>query len=882
MIAADFRFARFVGREAELAYLLRRVEATREDGGSVVLIVSPPGRGKSRLVREFRRRLDRPAINFALGGNLHRAQPPFSPFKEALGEAFRESLFDSAPARVLAIEDLQWADDSTLELVAHVCRHIADLQMLLLLTLRTQLIPNGESTPALANLLPSLPHVLELAPLSVADTRSLLNDVLNAYPMLSSEVVGQIERNCGGNPLYLEELLSATLREVDGPRVRLPELSVFQSSVLRASAQLPPSTRSVLAGAAVVGLSFDSRIVADVTSQEEAPIAEALQSAFARGFIAPANDRPHHYAFADPIVRNVLYDGVSPHLRASMHGKVATAFEGRPEFAARYAELSDQWYASEQPERSVKYAERAGALAETSGDYFEAARFYERARNFKPPSTRERAEMCRRLASALMLSGFAERSRRYFEEAIAFYVASGDSHRAVELLCSLASAIWHQGDTPAAIDIVERALAGFATSLDAPATAQLLLAAADLCDVRGIADRSRAFLERFEALPCRKPRALQVRYHSVRARVLMRRGEFSEAVMEFGKSLALLNKVRDVKLRVAVLRNFSACLRLAGRFEEAEAQGQASLQYARSRHAGRLVECELTLVQADLLSLRGKLREATALLESVIAQRADFGICRFELLACGLPIALAVDREDLVSACCDRSLLDGGLSGFPPVEKGRIAYALAKLHHVRGEIKKARAVIRQGLRSIESAEFAELLMLAVAEFGASSDFPRARELLAISQNNATPAFVTLFEAFVAHRGGRPRECQTFARRAAIEFDRLGVPLLAARSLELAGEQRRALGMYKCVGAARDVKRLENVFSLRGLKGRGALTRRQIEIGRHIAAGRGNRAIAQGLQISIKTLESHLTAIYDRLGVRSRSEIAAYVLDHNIC
>jgi len=117
------------------------------------------------------------------------------------------------------------------------------------------------------------------------------------------------------------------------------------------------------------------------------------------------------------------------------------------------------------------------------------------------------------------------------------------------------------------------------------ATARLLVTAADLCDLRGMFDRSRELLERVEALPCRKPRELQAHYHTIYARALMRQRRLSEALTEYGSALRLSIKLRSVKLIIAVSRNLSACLRLAGRFEEAEEQGRAALEYARSHHA---------------------------------------------------------------------------------------------------------------------------------------------------------------------------------------------------------------------------------------------------------------------------------------------------------
>jgi len=115
-----------------------------------------------------------------------------------------------------------------------------------------------------------------------------------------------------------------------------------------------------------------------------------------------------------------LYVSLTPRLRTLMHVLRRRPLEGRPASAADYGELSDQWYSSELPERSVNYAERAAVVAEGAGDYAEAARLYERVLTFRRQPSRSRAEVCRKLANALLLGSSAKRSRRTLRKRLRF------------------------------------------------------------------------------------------------------------------------------------------------------------------------------------------------------------------------------------------------------------------------------------------------------------------------------------------------------------------------------------------------------------------------------------------------------------------------------
>ena len=113
--------------------------------------------------------------------------------------------------------------------------------------------------------------------------------------------------------------------------------------------------------------------------------------------------------------------------------------------------------------------------------------------------------------------------------------------------------------------------------------------------------------------------------------------------------------------------------------------------------------------------------------------------------------------------------------------------------------------------------------------------------------------------------------------AAQRFAAIGWPLLEARALEMAGEPRRAIAIYKRCGAAGELRRLEfGENASAQASPLGALTPRERELALQVASGKANRAVADALSIGEKTVEKYLTSIYAKLGLTSRAQLAALV------
>jgi DNA-binding NarL/FixJ family response regulator len=139
-----------------------------------------------------------------------------------------------------------------------------------------------------------------------------------------------------------------------------------------------------------------------------------------------------------------------------------------------------------------------------------------------------------------------------------------------------------------------------------------------------------------------------------------------------------------------------------------------------------------------------------------------------------------------------------------------------------------------------------------------------------------PACVALFDAYAAGRAEQHDEAVANGDRAALIFHEIEWPYHEAQASELSGNPKAAMEIYRLIGDARDARRLEVALNPTNRRGRSknALTSREREISQLIIDGKSNRAIADALVISERTVESHVSSILSKLDLTSRAELIA--------
>ena len=405
------------GRDAELRQLQELATSAARDQGAMALISGEGGIGKTRLVdhalaaaadlgmvvlraraEEFDARRPFRAITSALGIAPDAADPQRRELAELLagGEpdqteprlveamvAVVEKLCAAGPV-ALALDDLHWADGSTLRVLDRIGRAAAQLPLLICGAFRPAPRP-----PELARLLRA--HALrsgmtlELRPLQTVDVRSLLSSLLDVAP--GPRLVAQAAAT-GGNPFYVTELVAALqatgaltttamAAEVDG--VDLPP--ALRLTVLLELTHLSESAQHVLRTASVLGSRFTVSNLALVLNASAVAIAPQLGEAMAARVLL---DDAAALAFRHDLLRDAIYEDVPLALRKSIHLHIAQTLAAA---GAAPLELAEHFIRGASPGDAVAldWLQRAASQATVQAPAI-AAELIERAAELFDPS----------------------------------------------------------------------------------------------------------------------------------------------------------------------------------------------------------------------------------------------------------------------------------------------------------------------------------------------------------------------------------------------------------------------------------------------------------------------------------------------------------------
>jgi class 3 adenylate cyclase/tetratricopeptide (TPR) repeat protein len=355
---------------------------------------------------------------------------------------------------VLIFDDLQWAEPAFLDLLDYVQRSCRGAPILVLCLARNDLL---EERPDWAAEQPNA--ILHLSPLTDQEMSSLIDDLLRGHA-LQGDVRDRITEVCGGNPLFVEEILQMLRddEELEEPRTpaspwssRVAELTVPPTIYALVGARLDRLTveeRAVIRAASVIGKLFWWGAVLDLVPaairQDVGPI---LQRLVRRELIAPDRSAlvgEDAFRFHHLLIQEAAYRETPKEVRADLHARFATWLERiagdrigeseeilayHQEQAARYLlELgrSDAETESQiaRASRSLASVGRRAFLAR--GDMSAAANLLGRAHDVLPPGDQRRLAIVPELGQALTEIGEMKRAEQLLTDAVGRATASGD------------------------------------------------------------------------------------------------------------------------------------------------------------------------------------------------------------------------------------------------------------------------------------------------------------------------------------------------------------------------------------------------------------------------------------------------------------------------
>jgi tetratricopeptide (TPR) repeat protein len=271
---------------------------------------------------------------------------------------------------VLVLEDLHWADRSTLDLVAVLAHNLGEQRVLLLGTYRGDELPRDHRLRRLVTglLRAGAATRLELGPLDRQELEALLLDRGGARlePALTEAILSRSE----GNPFFAEELLAAAGQDgVDLPRVR-------RDLLLQRVAQLDPKTHDILRVAAAAGRDVPYPLLRSVVDVPEGELRQALRGAVDHGVLV-GDQAAGTFRFRPALLAEAIYGTVLPGEREELHARLAAELARSPRRVA--AELAQHWAAAGRAPEALVASVAAAREAEAVFGLAEALRHLERA-----------------------------------------------------------------------------------------------------------------------------------------------------------------------------------------------------------------------------------------------------------------------------------------------------------------------------------------------------------------------------------------------------------------------------------------------------------------------------------------------------------------------
>jgi DNA-binding CsgD family transcriptional regulator len=927
-VSVSVRRGSFIGREAELARLheLRRVSCA--GSGALVLIGGEAGIGKTRLLNEFVRAVTGGrAPLFAFSECLERAARPFGPFREIFAR-FADAVPDvisslaplplqamqhllpaanfgpSAPAlekadlfrgvravfaavsqhraAIVVIEDLHWADAATLEVLEYLAPRVTGHRIMLIATLRDDVLLAGSPLTAALGRLERAPnvHAVPVRPLARSMVRKLLESTLDGGA-LGAEVLDDIERRSEGNPLFAEELLKSRLER--GPHNNDLPRSI-STLIEERFAQLDDGARRMLVAAAVLGQRFDAKILASIVACDVDEVALVLRRACDLNLVRETGT-PNGFHFRHALTRQALYESQLSLSVRPLHARIARVIEARPDAAERLDELAYHWWQAEDTSKARLYNERAAAAALSAFAFADAVTYLQRALSLCDDPL-ERARLLSELGAAQRSNGNPDAAVTWCLAATDSFTARGEYGRAIAPLMFAAAELANDDRLGEALSL----LAGFAVEhgagLDASDYAlfrseQLLLETARI-------DRDPAdVLERFDPPIDLLQGEAQLRYWTARSFAYALSGELARwrrAVEKLEEHLAGSTSSR-VLLRGSARQFIILGALHLGQRRESERMIHATRDFM-TTHALRPQGAYTEALAALDGYLTGRLAEAR-LAARYAADHVRFSIARAVTGWAGPLIGLALDDERLIDDTlyeqAGRNVVARGIQTHADLAAGAVAAVLV----ARNQTDEARRVLEAAVDSFAVFVQGELIWPLAARYVDVAHLRLLVERLNRIRENAehpsAHAVAALVESIASRRAGDALRSHRFAEEAVRRFHDIGWPLFEAQAFELLDRVDDARAIYKRCGSIADVRRL--AMPAPGAAGRrqaapdsAVLSRREREVAELVAAGHTNRLVADRLGIGEKTVEKHVGSIYTKLGFRSRATLAAFVGD----
>ena len=353
---------------------------------------------------------------------------------------------------LLVIEDIHWADSSTLELLDYLSRRLRVLSTMLVTTYRTEELNLEHRLHAVLEGWRRTGKVtfLDLEPLTRSDVAEMVRAIFE-LEAVRDDLRDLLHQRSEGNPFILEEILKAALDQGDifqgdagWSRRNLAGLSLpatVKDMILLRMERLPAGSSEVLRMAALIGETFDFRTLVQVTRRRERVIDAVLRAALRHQLLEDDLTTPGRYRFRHALTREAILQDVAGLERRRLHARVAAVLERIP--GTPRVQLATHLLAAGEVERAIPVCLAAAAEAEERRGYREAADLYARVLPRLIDNVEHARTLCR-LGRALVLAGDTGGGLHPLVEGIRLLEACGRAVEAAGYRLLLGGCYWER------------------------------------------------------------------------------------------------------------------------------------------------------------------------------------------------------------------------------------------------------------------------------------------------------------------------------------------------------------------------------------------------------------------------------------------------------
>jgi tetratricopeptide (TPR) repeat protein len=520
----------FVGRERVISQLRAAADEARSGRGRLVLLSGEPGSGKTRTTEQLALYADIRGMKVLVGRCYEgEGAPAFWPWMQII-RAYSEDLapqellavmgnaaanianvvrevqeklpdlapppalepdkerfrfFDSittflknASARqplVLILDDLHWADESSLLLLEFLARELGNSSLLAIGTFRDLTL--GRQHPLTRTLGELTRHAgdqrIALEGLTTSDIANYLELSSGVAP--ADALIAAIQQQTDGNPLFVAEIVrllvaEGRLQEMgSGSSIAIPIPPSVREVIQRRLDRLSAGCDRLLATGSVMGRNFSLEVLCALHTESEDQVLDLLEEAIAARLIREAGTGPVQYTFSHALIRDSVYEQMSATRRARLHHRIALAIEEiyagtlndyLPALAYHFTQSAQ----SEDAEKAIQYSVSAAERATSLLAYEESVAHYEHALEVlqrRDEQEERRCDLLLALGEAQSRAGILDQARATLERAAAVARKLGRSDRMARAILGIAPGVvgvlYGKAD-PVLLDLIEEAL----------------------------------------------------------------------------------------------------------------------------------------------------------------------------------------------------------------------------------------------------------------------------------------------------------------------------------------------------------------------------------------------------------------------------------------